>query len=280
MSRSAGAEVWLKVDAVQPSGSFKLRGLGHKARMEAGRGASHFVSSSGGNAGLAVAYAGLELKIPVTVHVPESTGGDTVDRLRLFGAEVIVSGRHWAEAHAAAMETVERTGGAYFHPFDDEEVWSGHATLVDEVSAAGLSPDVVVCAVGGGGLLCGIMEGLERNGLTSSVLAVETQGADSLHQCVLAGEHVALECITSKAKSLGAVKICERAYGYSQNPVLASCVVSDQQAERACERFLHEHRLKVELACGAALAAVYERAHPLLEPGSRILVEVCGGVAD
>ena len=279
MSRGT-ADVWLKMDALQPSGSFKLRGMGHKARREADRGATRFISSSGGNAGLAVAYAGLELDIPVVVYVPASTGQDTIERLRLFGAEVIVSGRHWAEAHAAAMETVERNGGTYFHPFDDEDVWSGHATLVDEVAATGLVPDLVVCSVGGGGLLCGIMRGLERNTLNSAVLAVETEGADSLHQSRVAGAHVELPAITSRAKSLGAVRVCDRAYRYLALSSLGDCVVTDEDAELACERFLTEHRVKVELACGATLAAVYARAHRLVEEASTILVVVCGGVAD
>lgn len=281
LSRDGGANVWLKMDALQPCGSFKMRGMGYKARKEADKGASRFISSSGGNAGLAVAYAGLELGIPVTVYVPTSTEAAMIDNLKLFGAEVVVTGAHWAEAHAAALEEARAEVGAYFHPFDDEDVWQGHATLIDEVVEAGLRPDLVVCSVGGGGLLCGVMTGLRNHQLDSTrVLAVETLGADSLNQSAVRGRHVQLAKMTSRAKSLGAVKVCAAAYAELSNPGLASTVVSDDEAERACGLFLRHHRVKVELACGAALWPVCQAQHEFVVNARNILVVVCGGVSD
>jgi len=280
MSRRIGRDVWLKMEALQPSGSFKMRGMGSKALREVERGAKKFVSSSGGNAGIAVAYAGLQLGIPVTVYVPENTGESAIGNLALFGAEVVVTGDHWAQAHEAAQKELETVGAVYFHPFDDEEVWAGHATMVDEVAEAGIVPGTVVCSVGGGGLMCGVIAGLDRNHLDSTrVLAVETEGADCLYQSKLAGHSVRLPAITSKAKSLGALQVCDRAWAHLANPAVDACTVTDADAQEACDKFLEEHRVKVELACGAALAVVNRGTHSFVSDADSILVIVCGGVS-
>jgi len=280
MSRALDRDVWLKMDALQPPGSFKMRGMGYKAVSEVEKGARKFISSSGGNAGLAVAYAGLQLGIPVTVYVPENTGKEAIDGLALFGAEVVVTGEHWAQAHEQAQKELVYAGAVYFHPFDDEDVWAGHATMIDEVVEDGLTPDTVVCSVGGGGLLCGIIAGLERNGLNATrVLAVETEGADCLYQSKLAGSNVTLPAITSKAKSLGALRVCNRAYEFLASSAVDVCTVTDAQAQDACDRFVKEHRVKVELACGAALAAVNQNNHPFITDAEAVLVIVCGGVS-
>lgn len=281
LSKKLGAPVWLKMEALQPSGSFKLRGMGRKAEAEARRGARRFISSSGGNAGLAVAYAGQELGIPVRVYVPNTTSADMVRRLEMFAAKVIVGGAHWAEAHAEAVKELSDPTVAYFHPFDDDLVWDGHASLVDELARDDVSPDLMVCSVGGGGLLCGIMTGIARNGMGGTkVLAVETDGADSLDQSRRQGSHITLDRITSRAKSLGATRICDQAFAYLANPDLVNCVVTDEAAEEACDRFLHDHRVKVELACGAALCPLYQAEEGVLREARELVVVVCGGVGD
>lgn len=279
MSKALGRDIWLKMDALQPPGSFKMRGMGYKAVREAEKGARRFISSSGGNAGLAVAYAGLQLGIPVKVYVPETTGAKAIHNLGLYGAEVVVTGEHWAQAHEQAQKELDDDAAVYFHPFDDEDVWMGHATMIDEIVEAGLAPDTVVCSVGGGGLMCGVMAGLQRNALESTrVLAVETEGADCLYRSRLAGRNVALPAITSRAKSLGALKVCDQAWEYLSSPDVDVCTVTDAEAQEACDRFLEEHRVWVELACGAALAAVNHGVHPFMTDADSVLVIVCGGV--
>jgi len=268
--------VWLKLDALQPPGSFKMRGVGHACETYRARGARRFVSSSGGNAGLAVAYAGRVLSVSVTVVVPETTTKRAVELLRQENAEVIVHGASWQEANELAQSLVGASD-AFIHPFDDPLLWQGHATMIDEVARSGLKPDAVVLSVGGGGLLCGVMEGLHRHGWGQvPVLAVETQGAASFNSAVEAGHPVELEAITSIATSLGAKRVCERAAQWSREHPIQSLLVSDPSALDACERFLADHRILVEPACGASLALAYEKA-PELEPFSTILVVVCGG---
>ncbi len=276
LSLSAGRSVWLKLDSLQPPGSFKIRGVGFACETHVARGARRFVSSSGGNAGLAAAYAGRKLSVPVTVVIPESTSERAKELLRLEDAEVIVHGTSWQEANDLAVSLVGESD-AFIHPFDDPLLWQGHATLVDEVFRSGLEPDAIVLSVGGGGLLSGVAEGLHRNGWGHiPILAVETDGAASFHEATKVGRPVELERITSIASSLGAKRVCEKAVQWSKEHPIRSNLVSDQSALSACERFLADHRVLVEPACGASLALVYENAS-VLEEFTTVLVVVCGG---
>jgi len=269
--------VWLKLDAMQPPGSIKIRGIGAACQAYAQRGAQHFISSSGGNAGIAMAYAGRHLSIPVTVVVPETTTERAKQLIRGEGAELVVHGASWQEANELALSLVGK-GDTFVHPFDDPLLWPGHATMIDEVAAAGLMPDVVVVAVGGGGLLCGIVEGLHRNNWASvPIIAVETEGADSFHQAVQADRLVELPGITSIATSLGARQICQQALDWSRQHPISTVVVSDRAAVSACLRFIEDHRIVVEPACGAALAVAYDET-VTLAPYQNVLIIVCGGV--
>jgi L-serine/L-threonine ammonia-lyase len=166
---------------------------------------------------------------------------------------------------------------AFLHPFDDPLLWTGHASMIDEVASAGVVPDAVVLSVGGGGLLSGVAEGMARNGWGHvPIIAVETEGAASLHAAMQAGHTVALDAITSIASSLGAKRVCEQAMQYTQQRPVQSVLVSDASALEACERFLNDHRVLVEPACGASLALAYG-AHPVLAPYRNVLFVVCGG---
>jgi len=273
----AGRTVWLKMEALQPPGSFKIRGIGHACEQYVRRGARRFISSSGGNAGIAAAYAGRRLGVPVLVVVPETTSARARELIRREQADIVVHGASFQEANAHAQSLLG-PNDAFIHPFDDPLLWEGHASMIDEVQRAGVQPDAVVLSVGGGGLLCGVVQGLRRNGWDQvPVIAVETAGADSLAQSMAAGERITLPAITSVATSLGARQVAQSAFDWSREHPVRSLVVSDSDAVGACIRFMDEQRVVVEPACGAALAAVYANA-PQLDGLRHVLVIVCGGV--
>jgi L-serine/L-threonine ammonia-lyase len=272
-----GQRIWLKMDALQPSGSFKLRGIGHACETYAQRGARRFVSSSGGNAGIAAAYAGRALGLPVLVVVPESTSARARELIAREGAQIEVHGASFQEANAHAQALLQ-PDDAFIHPFDDPLLWEGHASMIDEVARAGVRPDAVVLSVGGGGLLCGVVEGLRRNGMGSvPVLAVETEGADSYTQSIAARRLVELPRIASIATSLGARRVSEQAFALAAEHAIRPVVVSDHDAVDACLRFMDDHRIVVEPACGASLALAYGM-HPALAQYREVLVIACGGV--
>ncbi len=273
-------EVYLKMEALQPSGSFKNRGIGYICSYYAETGeAKCFISSSGGNAGLAVAYSGRHLKIPVTVVVPTSSASFMVEKIRAEGAEVVVHGSDWQEADQLAKELSQTAGSIYISPFDHPLIWQGHSTLIEEVAKEGITPDAVVVAVGGGGLFCGIAQGMHRIGWQDApIFTAETEGADSFAQSIAANQLITLDRIQTIATSLGARRVAEEAFKRSKEHPVIPKVVSDKQALQACCRFLDHHRLLVEPACGAALALIYER---LIDTARypKILVVVCGGSA-
>ncbi|WP_395450613.1 pyridoxal-phosphate dependent enzyme [Aminobacter sp. UC22_36] len=276
LSLAAGRSIWLKMDALQPSGSFKIRGIGAACEHHAKSDKRRFVSSSGGNAGIAVAYAGRRLSIPVSVFVPETTTDKAKALIRQEGAEVIVHGASWQEANERALSALD-ADTAFIHPFDDPLLWTGHATMIDEVVAEGPSFDAVVLSVGGGGLMSGVVEGLARNGLEHiPIIAVETNGAASLAAAMDAGQRVQLPAITSIATSLGARMVSEHAFELTQSRPVDSVVVSDRTAVEACLRFLDDHRVLVEPACGATLALAYEHSASLARY-ERVLMIACGG---
>jgi L-serine/L-threonine ammonia-lyase len=276
LSLASGRSVWLKMDALQPPGSFKIRGIGAVCEHHAKSGKRRFISSSGGNAGIAVAYAGRRLSIPVSVFVPETTTEWAKSLIRQEGAEVFVHGASWQEANEHALEAVDAET-AFIHPFDDPLLWTGHATIIDEVVRAAIPFDAVLLSVGGGGLLAGVAEGLARNGLQGiPIIAAETEGAASLAASVKAGKLTELPAITSIATSLGARKVCQRAFEITQTRPVDCVVVDDRVAVDACMRFLDDHRVVVEPACGAALAVAYTHADRLARY-ERILIVVCGG---
>jgi L-serine/L-threonine ammonia-lyase len=268
----------LKMDALQPSGSFKLRGVGHACTKAFEAGATRIICPSGGNAGFAAAYAARKLGLPSAVVVPETTSKQVRDAISRVGAEVIVAGAAFDEALAHARVVADETGAALIHPFDDPLLWEGHATLVDEVVAAGASFDVVVTSVGGGGLLAGIVEGLRRNGLHHvPVIAVETKGAASFNLSIASGYPVTLPAITSIATSLGAKRVAPHILDLVDTHPIVSVTVSDAEAVSACLKFADAYRVLVEPACGAALAVADVHAD-LLKAYERPLIEVCGGV--
>lgn len=282
LSAALGKQVWLKMENTQPSGSFKLRGIGLMCQRAVAAGARHLVCPSGGNAGFAAASAGVALGVRTTIVVPHSTHQSVRQKIRATGAALIVEGKVWDESNQAALELCGQPGAVYVPPFDHPDIWDGNATLIDEAvrqaAPIGTAFDTVVCAVGGGGLLCGVLEGLHRNGMAQvPVIAVETEGAPSLAAAVQAGAPVMLPRIDTVATSLGARRIARQAFDWSRRHRIHNVLVSDGQAIEACLRFADDLRTLVEPACGAALAVAYQGL-PVLAPFARPLIVVCGGI--
>jgi L-serine/L-threonine ammonia-lyase len=274
---SRARRVWLKLEALQPCGSFKARGIGALCQTHAARGCRGFVSSSGGNAGLAVAYAGRKLGLPVTVVVPETTGARAKRAIAAEAAQVIVHGQSWQEAHEHALTLTAAGDAVYVHPFDDPLIWQGHASLVDELAADGVKPDAIVLSVGGGGLLAGVAHGLAQHGWSDvALVTAETEGTASYARSVAAGSVIELERVSGVATTLGAKRVATRAFEVSREFTVQTHVLSDLAAVRACLRLADDHRLVVEPACGAALALVYQEI-AALSAFREIVVIVCGG---
>ena len=280
-------EVYYKLDCLQPSGSFKDRGIGHMIRtLISESSVEKLICSSGGNAGLAVATVALEVKLPCDIYVPITTLPMMLDKLRCKGANVIIGGANWNEADLGARKALkESVTYKYIPPFDHTLIFEGHGSVVDELlEELGVEgfPDTIVLSVGGGGLLRGVQLGLERLNLNSRVkiLAVETTGTASFAAAKKHGSVVRLDKIESVASSLGALAVTPAVLTSSVETI--SVVITDAEAVAACLRFADDRRILVEPACGAALSVGYmvpERVAEYVPQCKRMAVIVCGGSA-
>ncbi|KAG0288826.1 hypothetical protein BGZ96_007448 [Linnemannia gamsii] len=288
LSRRTQTNVWMKLENLQPSGSFKIRGVGNMCQQAVQKhGAqTHLVCSSGGNAGLAVAYSGRQLEVKVTIVVPLSCSEFMKSKIQAEGASVEVGGEAWDEADLVARTMVANDPhGVYIPPFDDPAIWDGNSTMVDELKEqlGGVTPDAIICSVGGGGLMNGVILGCQRAGWDKvPLLAVETHGANSFQQSVLAGELVTLPRITSIATTLGAKRVSAKSLELSMVHPVAPFGVSDAMASSACWQFLDDHRFLVEPACGASLCIAYTPAllaniFPQVNQDSNVVIIICGG---
>lgn len=278
LSEIAKSQIYLKMEAMQPSGSFKNRGIGyicsHYAKTE---NAKCFVSSSGGNAGLAVAYSGRLLGVPVKVVIPKTTPKLMADKIHKEGAEVIIHGEDWNAADVLTRQLAQEPGSFYISPFDHPLIWKGHASLVHEIKEDEIRPDAIIVAVGGGGLFCGIVQGLHDVGWNDvTVLTSETEGAASFAKSVKEGKLVTLDEIKTLATSLGAKRVTPQALEWTKHHPVVPYVVSDKQAVDAAVHFADQQRVLVEPACGAALALLYDRSIDF-KKYKKVVVVVCGG---
>lgn len=298
-------KISFKMDNLQPSGSFKDRGISHmiKTLVEQST-VSKLVCSSGGNAGHAVATTGKKLGLPVDVFVPITTKPMMIAKLRGKGANVFIGGENWNAADAQARIALAQDADAkYIPPFDDPLIWDGNASIVEEMkeSLGDHPPDAIVLSVGGGGLLCGVQRGLEKVGWTGvKIMAVETEGklccdsyvsesemlllllmivgTASFAAAKEAGKVVSIGGITSIASSLGALAVTPATL--DSCITTESVVVSDKDAVQACLWFADQHRALVEPACGAAIAIVHnDKYRKLWSNMNHVVVIVCGGSA-
>ena len=286
--------VLMKLDNLQPEAcSFKLRGLSNLISVAKNRNPSlnTIVSSSGGNAGLAATISARHFALKAVVFVPTTTPNTTRDILESYGAHLVVKGDVWDRTHEFAIQYLDSLDAGtafYVHPFEHIDTWTGHSTLVHEINTKlGGLPDVIICSVGGGGLLCGILTGLIDLDPAKKpiVVCIETRGADSFSQSVIADKLVTLPEITSIAKSLGARTVSEGAlrlrklYGVD---FVRSIVIDDREALNGVISFANDFRMLVEPACGAAIAGILSESLlrsvvPELTEDSVVVVEVCGG---
>jgi len=275
----SGRRVSLKLDNLQPARSFKLRGIGRLCQHHAERGAKRFVCSSAGNAGYAVAWVGRALAIPVTVVVPQCTPAFVRARISALGAEVHCTGDIWDQANAAALELAMQPGSAFIPPFDHPLIWEGHASLVEELAQQCHEvPDAILLAVGGGGLLLGILEGLRCAGWQDTrVLAVEPEGAAALGPSLLSGRIVEQVHPRSVASSLCVQRVSDSLVSACAGRSVTAVTVRDEETTNACVRLAEDHGLVVEPACGAALAPLYS-GHPALAGAKNVVAIVCGGM--
>lgn len=274
---AAGPAQWFKLEFVQHAGSFKTRGMMNRIMAAGALPAAGVVAASGGNAGLAAAYAARELGVPAQVYVPETAPPVKVARLGELGARVTQTGSEYAEAYAAAVVHAESTGALFCHAYDDPDMVAGNGTLGLELrdQLAGAF-DTVLVAVGGGGLVAGVAAALHG---AARVVAVEPETSAALHAALAAGGPVDVPVSGVAADSLGARRVGAIAYRTAVATGMTSVLVTDAAIVHARRRLWADHRIVVEHGTAAAYAALTGGSYTPA-PGERVVVLLCGANTD
>ncbi|MFI0816507.1 serine/threonine dehydratase [Streptomyces sp. NPDC021098] len=275
-----GAEGWLALEFLQHTGSFKARGAFNfiAAHVEAGTVPdAGVVIASGGNAGLACAWAAARHSITATVFLPETAPAVKVGRLRALGADVRQVGREYAEALDASREHAAETGALESHAYDHPLIAAGAGTVLEEILRSRPDLDTVVVSVGGGGLFTGVAVSALVHGVR--VVAVEPRGSRALNAALEAGAVVDVPIDSVAADSLGARRAAPMALEWARKDGVRSVLVSDQDIVSARQALWDDRRIAVEHAAATALAALRSGAYET-RPGEKVAVLLCGANTD
>lgn len=274
------ARLMLKLECLQATGSFKARGATNKLLSTPKHAiAKGIVTASGGNHGLAVARAARLAGVRAIVFVTESATVEKRERLRRWGAEVKVIGQIWNETNEAALAFAEHQGAAYFHPFADPAVVAGQGTVALELLKAVPDVEVVLVAIGGGGLISGMAVALKSLKPTLRVIGIEPVGSPTLHACLTAGRLVSLERVTSGVATMSCGMTDQRIFETVRDNVDDIVLVSDEALLQASRWLWFELGLAADLSGAAAIAAL--RSGVVSFGGDQTIAAlVCGAGSD
>ena len=269
------AEVWLKLEQLQTGGSFKARGMLNRL-LSNPIPASGVIVASGGNAGIATAAAARELGVPCEVFVPEVSSPAKRARLAALGARVVVTGAVYFDALQACLARQHETGALLTHAYDQSEVLVGAGTLALEIEQQGGVPDAALVSVGGGGLIGGVASWFAQR---SRVVALEPEGAPTLHSARAAGQPVDVAVSGIAADSLGAQRIGTLAWTATQAHVRDALLLSDESIRAAQLWLWKEFKLAVEPAAALPLAALHSGRY-VPRANEKVCLILCGGNLD
>ncbi len=262
----------LKLELLQHSGSFKARGaftnLLTRAIPSAG-----VVAASGGNHGAAVAFAAMKLGKRATIFVPSVCSQAKMDRIRGYGAELVVTGERYADSLAASEEWAAGSGALRVHAYDQIETLLGQGTLGLELEEQYPDLDTLLVAVGGGGLIGGIAAWYCGR---LKIIGVEPEAAPTLHSALHAGHPVDAPAGGIAADSLAPRRVGELMFPIAQRSVHSVALVTDDAILQAQRALWNALRIAAEPGGAAAFAALLSGRYRS-EPGERIGVLVCGG---
>jgi threonine dehydratase len=272
--------LYLKLENLQITGSFKARGAVNKLlSLPPEQIARGIVTASGGNHGLGVAYASWLAHVPATIYLPHSTPLIKVQKLENWGAKVVFEGAVWDDANRTALEVAERDKLTYFHPFADPAVIAGQGTIGLEIIADEPHIDVLVVAIGGGGLISGISVAAKALKPSIKIIGVEPVGAATLYESVRAGQVIELAEIRTGANTLAPRQSAALNLHIVQQNVDDIVLVSDEEMREAARWLWTELGIAAELSGAAALAALLTgKIH--VTPTQKVCTLICGAGTD
>jgi threonine dehydratase len=278
LSGLAGREVYLKLENLQKTGSFKIRGaLNALMHMDERRRANGVITASAGNHGQGVAYAAKLLGVPALVVLPIGVPLAKLTAIQRAGAETVLTGETYDDAHAAAMDLVRERKLAYVHAFDDDDVIAGQGTLALEMLDDAPDLDTLVVPVGGGGLISGVALALSSLKARPRIVGVQAAGASAFADSFSSGKIVE-HPVATIADGIAVARPAERTLAITKRYVDDVITVTDEAIARTIVVLLERTKLLAEGAGAAALAAVLELDGRV--GGKRVGVIISGGNID
>lgn len=284
-SEETGTNIWLKLDNLQRTSSFKERGaLNRMLALSAAERARGVIAASAGNHAQGVAYHAARLGIGAKIVMPTTTPEIKQENTRKLGAEVVIHGRNYDEAMAHALELVESEGRVLIHPFDDPHVIAGQGTLGLELLEQCPEMDTVVVAIGGGGLIAGIAAAVKALRPDVRVVGVESAARDAAARSLAAGERVSLEpaqmALETIADGIAVQRIGALTFPLIQEHVDEIVTVQEAEIADAIFTLLERQKVLVEGASASTLAAVRNPAVRKQVGGKNVVLLLSGGNID
>jgi threonine dehydratase len=272
----AGCHVYLKVETIQPTRAFKVRGgLTKLMRMPPAERAAGVITASAGNHGQGLAYAAQTFRVPATVYVPENANPLKVEAIKRLGGRVVLAGRAYHDAATEAWRAQAASGATFVHAFDDPDVIAGQGSIGVELMDQLPGVDTVLVPVGGGGLISGIALYLKARHPGVQVVGVEPAGAAAMTRSLAAGELVTLDGVATMADGLAASAPGGLTFDIARRHVDRMIVVEESELLRAIRLCFEWEHLLVEPAGAAGLAALLYHYAP--EANERVVVLLSGG---
>jgi threonine dehydratase len=273
-----GGEVYLKMEHLQWTGSFKTRGAYNKIRQDVDRGVDEFVAASAGNHAQGVALAASTCGADSTIYMPENAPQTKVEATRGYGATVELVGKDFQETMQRAQEAVEGTDAEFVHAYDDLDIIAGQGTLGTEMYHDHPDVDTVVVPIGGGGLMSGVSTALKHLSPETRIVGVQATGAETMHKSLDKGMPVTLDEVDTIADGIATGGISETTLRMMQENVDEVVTVTDTEIARAILLLMERAKQVVEGAGAASVAALI--SDELDVTGETVMPLLCGGNLD
>lgn len=277
LSKQTGAEVYLKLENFQVTGSFKARGAINKlSGLTDEEKALGVITASSGNHGLGVASGARKLGIQATVYVPEYADRSKVQAIELEGAEVKFVGDDCVITETAARKDAEQSGKIYISPYNDLEVIAGQGTIGVELHNQLDDLDAVFVSVGGGGLISGIGSYLKEVSPQTEIVACSPSQSPAMHVCMAAKKTIDVPCYpTLSDATAGGIEEGAITLDLCCTVIDRSILVEEEEIRAAMLAVMDQHHMLIEGAAGLAVAALLKQQENY--QGKKVAILICGG---
>lgn len=276
LSTLVGTNVYLKLENLQKTKSFKLRGALNKLLLlKTNQNTNEVITASTGNHGAAVAYACQLLEITATVFAPKNAAPNKLEAIEKFGARLILKGMDCGETEEIAREYAKEKALPYISPYNDIDIVHGQGTIADEITDQIDHFDEIYVCIGGGGLISGISGYLKTSGIASKIIGCLPKNSPAMYESINAGKIISIQSEdTISDASAGNIDLDSITFDLCKKYVDDYELVSEKEIEHALYQYVNCERLIAEGSAGACLASVIKRKENI--KGKTIIIVVSG----